>query len=542
MEKRRRIEWRSLWAPPLLFAHLALLVACVGGCQGFCSKTIQSPPEHDRPLVTGMKIETVSRVVTTTNENCGFLQAAEPPAEPVEGLRSVRDRAVDERTTLVAEPIPIPASMPRGVVLADPPSVFTLEDAIRLAAVSNPDLNSAEQRICVASAILARARAEFYPQLGVSEAFGVTNNAVNAFMFELNEGRFQLGGDLNHPGTVDDFHTQLLAQQRLYDGGRRAALQDAAAAGQDVARFALAAAQNELVFRVAEAYYRTFQSQQLVTVRDDSVRQVQRHLEIVKSREHAGTAVKSDVLTVEVHLAEVEEGQITARHQEELAWAVLENVCGAPISQRILPSQPPTAPWSSHVLRMEAAVAEARSCRPEVAGISREIEAAGHEMRAAAAGKCPTVDLAADYDVFTPNFAQGNDSWFVGAVVKFNLFDGKRTQSEVQQAQARLCELRAKQQRLLLDIELGVRRAYLQLEDAKQRVQVAERAIGQAGESLREIEVRYRGQAASITELVDAQVAVLRTQVRHTAAQADVEVATAALEQAGGRLSAIMEH
>ena len=419
-------------------------------------------------------------------------------------------------------------------------SVFTLADAIRLAAGSNPDLQTAEQRIGIANAILTRARAEFYPQLGISEAFGVTNNAVNAFMFELNEGRFNLNSDLNHPSPVDDFHTQMLVQQRLYDGGRRAAQHDAAAAGQGAARHALAAAQNELVFRVAEAYYRTFQACKLLSVRADAVRQVERQLEMVKVQQRAGMAVRSDVLTVEVRLAEVQEGLITARHQQQLAWAVLENVCGVSIPQQALPAEVPTAPWSEHVQNVEAVVAEAQSCRPEVAGMSSQIQAAGYDVRAAEAGKRPTVDLAADYDVFTPDFARGNDSWFVGAIVKLTLFDGNRTQSEVRKAQARLSELRAQQQRLVLDIELGVRRSYLQLEDAKQRVEVTGRAIGQAAESLREIEVRYREQTATITQLVDAQVALSRAQVRRTTAQADVEIAAAALEQAAGRLHQMM--
>jgi outer membrane protein TolC len=211
-------------------------------------------------------------------------------------------------------------------------------------------------------------------------------------------------------------------------------------------------------------------------------------------------------------------------------------VCGAPVPRRSLPREIPAAPWSDRVEEVAAAVAEAQARRPEVGELSGQARAAGHGIRAAEAGKYPTVDFVADYDVFTGDFARGNDSYFVGVVAKLTLFDGARTRNEVRQAEAKLRELRARQQRLLLDIELGVRRAYLQLDDAKQRLQVASRAVVQAEEGLREIEVRYRNQTVSITQLVDAQVALSRCRVRRTTTVVEIEIARAALDQATGRL------
>jgi outer membrane protein TolC len=72
---------------------------------------------------------------------------------------------------------------------------------------------------------------------------------------------------------------------------------------------------------------------------------------------------------------------------------------------------------------------------------------------------------------------------------------------------------------------------------AKQRLEVTTRAIEQARESLREIEVRYRGQAATITQLLDSQVALSNARVRRANAAAEVEIARAALQRAIGRLT-----
>ncbi len=82
-----------------------------------------------------------------------------------------------------------------------------------------------------------------------------------------------------------------------------------------------------------------------------------------------------------------------------------------------------------------------------------------------------------------------------------------------------------------------MRQAHLNLLDARERLDVATQAIGQARESLREIEVRYRSQAASITELIDSQVAQSNARVRRANAEAELEIARASLYRAVGRLS-----
>ena len=337
------------------------------------------------------------------------------------------------------EVIPLPAEV-----------TFSLDDAIRLAINQNPDLRAALQRIRIADAILLRARSEFFPQLGVSEAYGLTNNPVNAFMFLLNQGQFTLNRNLNHPGGVDDFHTQFLFQHGIYTGGRREAETNAAASARNAASCAFAAAQNELVFRVAEAYYRAFQARELVAVREEAVKQIQSHLDLVRTRMRAGTAVRSDVLTVEVRLAEAEEALITSRNQQTLTWLVLQNVCGVDVPQQQLPCNMPAGPWSAHVDQIEAAVATAFSRRPEIAALSNQLQAACHNIHVAEAGKQPSVHLVGDYDVFTGDFQRGNDSWFLGVVAQVNLFDGARTKNDIKKAQEQYMELRARRQRLVL--------------------------------------------------------------------------------------------
>ncbi|MCA9199720.1 MAG: TolC family protein, partial [Planctomycetales bacterium] len=417
---------------------------------------------------------------------------------------------------------------------------LSLEETIQLALASNPDLASASAQIAAADAVLCKARAEFYPKLGITEQYGVTNNPVMSFMYQLNQTRLNFAQDFNDPQTVDNFHTQLRFQHSIYTGERRQHALHAAAAGSNAASLSLVALQNQMTYQVAEAYYRLLQARDLAKVRQQAVQQVQQHLDIVTTRFENDTAVKSDVLTVEVRLAEEQESLISARNQLELAWAVLENVVGAPLSGQELPEAIPTAPWSQQVEELEYALSVASGQRAEIGAMTSQQQAASEQVLMAQAGKRLGIDFVADYDVYTGDFQTGNDSFFAGVIFHLNLFDGGRTRIDMAQAAAKVTELRAQQRRLMLDIELDVRRSYLQLKDAEERLKVASQAIEQASESLREIEVRYRGQSANITQMVDAQVALSNARVRQATAQAEVEVARAALQRSSGRLTDLL--
>ena len=305
----------------------------------------------------------------------------------------------------------------------------------------------------------------------------------------------------------------------------------------EMRRVSTRALQNQLVFHAAEAYYRLLQTHVLVGVRQEAVQQVEQHLQIVQSRYRNGTAVKSDVLSVEVRLAEVRQTPIIAQNQQELMWSILENVVGVPIGRRPIPERVSAAPWTADVERIENAIAEAQGRRAEISALASQRQVVVEGVEIAASGKRLQADLMGTYDVYTSEFKRGNDSYFLGLILQLNLFDGRRTDWDVEKAMVRVRELRARQKRLMLDVELEVRRAHLNLISAEKRLEVATKAIGQAQESLREIEARYRGQAATITQLLDSQVALSDAEVRKANVEADVEIARAAVQRAIGRLT-----
>ena len=87
-------------------------------------------------------------------------------------------------------------------------------------------------------------------------------------------------------------------------------------------------------------------------------------------------------------------------------------------------------------------------------------------------------------------------------------------------------------------IHLEVRKAYLEVRSAAQRLEVATAAVAQAEEGHRIIRNRHEAGLTTVTELLRSDTALASARTRRLAVVYDLRVAAAALEHAAGNLTA----
>ena len=118
------------------------------------------------------------------------------------------------------------------------------------------------------------------------------------------------------------------------------------------------------------------------------------------------------------------------------------------------------------------------------------------------------------------------------------MWNGGEAKARVEQA--RFAESRAEALRKRADsaIHLELRKAYLDLRAAAQRVEVASAAAAEAEEAHRIIQNRHQAGLITVTELLRSESALAGARTRRLAAVYDHRVAAAALEHAAGTLAA----
>jgi len=265
-------------------------------------------------------------------------------------------------------------------------------------------------------------------------------------------------------------------------------------------------------------------TRQFIRAAEAAVNSFERSLSIAQKRLEGGTLLKSDVLDIEVRLAQAQEDLVRARNANSLAGRALRNLLGIEEGGFEVAESAPrvTAPDSGDFSR-----------RAELAAARQRERAAQEQVRGAQSGYWPRVSAfgSLDYD-YGWRFESGGGSYTAGALVQWDLWDGKLTRAKVREARANLESAQEEQRKLRLALDLEVEQARLDLQAANERLAVTGQVVAQASESAGLTRARFEQGAALSTQLIDSETALVAARVRRAEAEADQQIAIAALRKA----------
>ena len=401
---------------------------------------------------------------------------------------------------------------------------WTLERALQQALTSNPDARLAQQRIVAAQAGLDQANAAFWPRVQFQSSYTGSDNPMMAFGSILNQRAYSSSLNFNDVPTVDDLNARGLVTVPLYAGGKNTATRQAAKANADAARQDNEAVRNALGFEVSRAFYTVLKTRQFIRAAEAGVKSFEGSLGVAEKRLAGGTLLKTGVLDLEVRLAQAREDLVRARNANALAVRVLRNLLGIEQGEfEVADTGPATsAPESGDF-----------SGRPELASARHRERAAQEQARAAKGGYLPRVNAfgSVDYDYGWKN-DNGGGSYTAGALLQWDLWDGKLTRAKVREANANLESAREEQRKLRLALDLEVEQARLDLKAANERLSVTDKIVAQAAESASLTRARFEQELALSTQLIDAETALVAARVRRAEAEADRQIAIAAVRKA----------
>jgi len=150
----------------------------------------------------------------------------------------------------------------------------------------------------------------------------------------------------------------------------------------------------------------------------------------------------------------------------------------------------------------------------------------------------PRLDLLGNYGMSGKDLSSGSSDYTIGASVTFNIFDSGRS-ARISKARAGESMATAEQEHLANQIRLEVVRAYQQYVSARERLMVVGQVIDQATETHRIVQNRYREGLTTITEVLRAETALVRSRLNLIAARYDHYVSYAHVLLSVGKLTDI---
>ena len=442
-----------------------------------------------------------------------------------------------------AETLPAaPVSMAPDTA-AETETPLTLSKAIEMALANNPGLLQAVARMAQARAMQSLADAAFWPAVGAYTEY-MQGDAPSAYLFKTIDQR-QLPQNLNFndPGWFENFETGVSARMNLFNGGQDFLARSMAEQDTAISKLDRQSIVNELTSRVIAAFYDVLSAEEFADIAETSVATVSEQLRIAKIRFEGGGALKSDVLSLKVRLAQAEEALLESHNRCKLARAALAHLMGfdpGTAAAGLVLVKPAAGDGIPVPDTYEDGILYAFDHRPELEKIRKQIAKSRMGLDMSKSGYLPRIDVMGKYYVDDPHmdYHHDRDNWTAAVMLNWDLFAGFSTRARIEKADAVIREMLSADREAMLNVKLDVRNAYLNLAAARARYKVAASSVENAEESFRLVKEYYQAGAVTITRYLGAELDRNRAGIRSTAAFYDTIKATADFARAIGMLTA----
>jgi len=410
---------------------------------------------------------------------------------------------------------------------------YTLADIIDYAVKNNPRLRISDKDIVAEAYGIDTAKAERMPRIDFGSGATRYRYAAPLTPIVINP---PIG-----PGTdFPDFERNIYDvggyfRFPIFKGGRLVRGVQVAEMKRSVAQDNYSTTRQELVYNLTSVFYKILQLEKLLQANDATVLQLEAHKRNVEVFLKTGTAPKLDLLKTDVELSHARERRLLVKNSLESTYELLKTLMGIDdMSSSITIGPEPRRKEAAVAPALDESIQRAFSQRPEYIAVMKKKKISEEKVKIAWGKRLPDVYAAGEYSGRSGDSLAFKENWSFGLKMILPVFDGGLIQSEIDRERNELEKVKEEERLLKISITREVRDAYLGIANAEERIEVTEKAIASAKESLRVELLKYDSGAGMNTDVIDAQTALLRAETDFCQALYDKEVALALLRKATG--------
>lgn len=323
----------------------------------------------------------------------------------------------------------------------------------------------------------------------------------------------------------------------LFTGGRLINESRATKLLYDAASHQLTRNREELVFNISSIFYNILAQRHTIEALEFSQKTLQEHCSRIKELIRAKKAASVDLLRTEVRLSTLEQHLTRERNILAIQNRLLSNMMGVPCTA----DGPPAITGqlesgTETVPDMSSSLNNAFISRPDYLAAQAILSARESEMQAARALRSPSLSVRGawgnQWDTHDPE--QNNQTGSIMLEIDIPIFTGKFISAQIKEKQAIQSAAFEKRRQLELQIQLDVETAVLNISSSLERIRTTGKSIEQAKESLRIEREKHAYAKGSVTDVLDAQTALLEAQMNYYRSLADYKTAHAQYRLAAG--------
>lgn len=394
---------------------------------------------------------------------------------------------------------------------------LTLDEAVSIALKKQPNVNIAWANFVSQQGRVQQVAAALNPQFSAAAGYN-------------NQSSIRSSAAILTP-----YSASVSVQQLIFDFGKtRDAVRQQQALERST-RFTVTRTQQSTALQVRTAFYNLVQNLANVKVSELDVATRQRELDEATARMNNGLGAPGDVIQAKSNLADGAIGLAAARNSALDSEVTLAQLMGINPRTPIVPASA-AEPIMSDESNIEKLVADAVKDRPDIGAAKEQVKAAVFGVSMAQKGNLPRLDGVVGMTGKGPNDPTYSEAGIYGITVTWLFGDGGLTAGQVKEARG--AEESARQSLISVTNQAisDVSQAFVDLQAALQRLDLAQVDVANSQELVRIDEGRYVGGIGQFLDVTTAQSALVAAQRNLTQAQGDVQRARANLRVATGQM------
>jgi outer membrane protein len=300
----------------------------------------------------------------------------------------------------------------------------------------------------------------------------------------------------------------------VYQGNRLNNAVDKAKLNHEVAGLMLHKTEKDVKLHVTALYLGIYKLMQLDKLLAENVQEEKERLKEVKSLHKNGTITKNEVLRAELQLKEREIQLLNNRKDMEIAYNDLKTLLQ-------LPEDKPLSIDTLHLVtegrRIDFAELQNAALGNEEFRIAQQRKEMGNiDVKSAKANYLPVISMFGSYTYKYPNFMFFPPDWNaytfgqVGIQATYSLGGLYKNRSRVALAKKK-AEAAARETEIVADENRDrIFRQFRQYEELQEKFKVTDAANALAAENYRLVKLQYLNQLVVVTEMIDADNALLQ--------------------------------
>jgi outer membrane protein TolC len=254
-----------------------------------------------------------------------------------------------------------------------------------------------------------------------------------------------------------------------------------------------------ITLTVGNAYLQVIEARSRIEAEEAQVQNAKALSDQAVDEFQAGTSPRIDMTRTEVQLHTEQYNLSVARNNFAVAKLSLGRAIGLPLGQAfeiadLLPYADINPPTVEDALKM------AYNSRSDFRSALNSAKSAEQALSAAKGQRYPVVAVNGDYGDQGPRFSQSHGIFSFQAGINVPIFTGGRIKGDITQAEAAVRQRKAEAENIRGQIDYDVRTAFLNLNAAKEQVDVAHQNVDLANENVARSKERF---AAGVTDSVE---------------------------------------